>query len=91
MRPRKEERHTGSRMNEGYRETRVYWEKLYQSAMTEPNDRLRRQRVQEAEHALLERAKFLDEQPGDHESEGQALEQAADCLRELKLKRLSDA
>jgi hypothetical protein len=78
-------------MNEGYPENRVYWEKLYQSAMAETDNRFRRQRVQEAEHALLERAKFLDEQPGDHESEGQALEQAADSLRELKLKRLSDA
>jgi hypothetical protein len=60
------------------------WESLYEQAITEPNVQLRRRRLQEAGAAVLERALVLDREPGDHEAEGLALEDAAEFIREMK-------
>jgi hypothetical protein len=66
------------------------WDVLYERAITQPDVNLRRQRLAEAETAILERARVLDEEPGQHEAEGQALEEAADFIREMKLQTQSD-
>ena len=51
---------------------------------------LRRRRLQEAETAILQRARALDGEPGDHETEAHALEEAADYVREMKLESETD-
>ena len=66
------------------------WDTIYERAITEPDVHLRRQRLVEAETAILERARVLDDQPGEHEAEGQALEEAADFIREMKLRTQSN-
>lgn len=66
------------------------WETLYEHAITESNTELRRRRLREAERAILDRAKALDDDPGEHESEAQALEEAANFIREMKLQAETD-
>jgi hypothetical protein len=69
------------------------WEVLYERAITEPDPGLRRLRLQEAEQAILNRAGVLDDNDNEavqHEPEAQALEEAADFLREMKLITQSD-
>jgi hypothetical protein len=78
-------------MNQHEAETRPYtWEVLYEKAITEPDTALRRLRLQEAEEAILHRAAILDNQPDPHQTEVQALEEAADFIREMKRKTQSD-
>ena|SRR3954447_13702885 len=66
------------------------WESLYEQAITEPDPDLRRRRLQEAETAILRRARVLDREPGEHEAEVQALEEAASYIREMKLETQTD-
>jgi hypothetical protein len=73
--------------------TRPYfWGALYERAITEPDPGLRRLRLQEAEEAILRRAGVLDvaNEAAPGEPEAQALEEAADFIREMKLITQSD-
>jgi hypothetical protein len=66
------------------------WEALYEHAISVADPEVRRQRLLEAQEAILHRAKILDDEPGDHEAEAQALEEAADFVRDMKLQTQSD-
>jgi hypothetical protein len=66
------------------------WEALYEQAITEVDTDLRDRRLAEAEKAILERAKFLDDQPGAHDLEALALEEAASFIREKKRETETD-
>ncbi len=63
-----------------------FWESLYEKAVAESDRALRTQRLLEAEEAILQRARALDEEQGDHEGEALALEEAARFIREMKQK-----
>jgi hypothetical protein len=81
------------KMNQNELQTRPYfWETLYERAITEPDPGLRRLRLQEAEEAILCRAGVLDDgnEAAQSEPEAQALEEAADFRREMKLKTQAD-
>jgi hypothetical protein len=57
----------------------------------EADPALRDVRLLEAQEAILERARMLDVEVGqEHESEAQALEEAADFVREMKLETQAD-
>lgn len=60
------------------------WEAIYEKALTEANPDLRRQRLLEAQRAILDRAAMLEEERGDHEAEVEALQEAAEFVREMK-------
>jgi hypothetical protein len=66
------------------------WEALYEKAITEPDTELRRLRLQEAEEAILRRAAILEDQWDPAQAEAQALEEAADFVREMKLNTQTD-
>ena len=66
------------------------WESLYEKAITESDPDLRRRRLLEAQAAIVQRARALDREPGDHESEVRALEEASDYIREKKAETLTD-
>jgi hypothetical protein len=66
------------------------WEALYEKAITEANPDLRRQRLLEAQEAILDRAAMLEDDRGDHQAESQALQEAADFVREMKAQTLTD-
>ena len=66
------------------------WESLYEQAITEADPDLRRRRLLEAQAAIVQRALALDREPGDHESEARALEEASDYIREKKAETLTD-
>ena len=48
------------------------------------------ERLIEAQRAVLERALVLEKEGGNNPAEGQALQEAADFLREMKLNTQSD-
>jgi hypothetical protein len=79
-------------MKRNYRQGHAYaWEVLYEQAISEPNPAIRRMRLFEAQEAILDRARMLDDEPGqEHESEVYALEEAADFVREMKLESQAD-
>jgi hypothetical protein len=66
------------------------WEAIYEKAITEANPDLRRQRLLEAQKAILDRAATLEDERGDHQAEAEALEEAADFLREMKAQTQTD-
>jgi hypothetical protein len=66
------------------------WEVLFERAITEPDPDVRRLRLLETQQAILARARALDDQPGDHEPEAEALEEAAELIREMKLQTQAD-
>ena len=66
------------------------WEALYEHAISVADPKVRRQRLSEAQEAILHRARTLDAEPGDHDAEAQALEEAADFVRDMKLQTQSE-
>jgi len=66
------------------------WEQFYEAAITEPDRTKRMERLIEAQRAVLERALVLEKEGGNNPAEGQALQEAADFLREMKLSTLAD-
>ena len=66
------------------------WQAIYEKAIAEPNPDLRRQRLLEAQRAILDRAAELEHERGDHQAEAEALQEAADFVREMKAATLTD-
>src|SRR3954452_17040194 len=64
------------------------WEVLYEKAISERDPLLRPQRLGKAEQAILKRVSELDGDSAEHEEEAQALEEAADVVQEMRLRRI---
>jgi hypothetical protein len=64
--------------------TRESWKQLYRSAILEQTDRKIRERVTEAEHAIVARARELFRTSGNHGDEKEALEDAMYALHALE-------
>lgn len=72
----------------GQRSARRYakrdWEKLYRAAVLESDRSRLRQRIEDAEGAILERSQELERPPGNHDKEQLATQQALHILRWLR-------
>jgi hypothetical protein len=60
------------------------WERLYRAAVLESDRSQLRQRVEEAEAAILERSRRLSRRPGDGEKEQDPITRALHILRLLR-------
>jgi hypothetical protein len=65
------------------------WEHYYEIAISERNPDLRFQRLAEAQRAILQRARHLEDYGGS-DAECQAIEDAAESLQTLKMNSLGD-
>jgi len=62
------------------------WQLFFEAALTERNQRLRPQRIADAEEAIAERTRLLRYESGNRKAERRALQHATRILQNLRKK-----